>query len=1202
MERGFYHIPKNRTKPEEIPSHSISSSFAETSSYALEASHSVYADNATNAGAASFAISSSFASTSSFYRETDPVFNRLSSSFATTGSNTFKSNQIISGSTRITGSLVVTGSITGSSFTGSFTGSLLGTSASSSFYQETDPVFNRLSSSFATTGSNTFRGVETISGSANITGSLIITGSTTGSSFTGSFTGSLLGTSSFATTASYSLRTKAVGNDNQIVYNLNGLLTSSNQATIDANGTLTIQPSSSQTYVINSFDGHGVGVYLGGGNISSDSGLYDEGGDNILAAFDSSASRFYLNGAYIFTDFSNTTIYSNRVFTFIDSVILSGISVTGSGQYSFARGNINHASGNFSTAFGTGSISYGDYSLVSGEGLIASGSSQTIFGRYNKRNNTSDAFVIGGGTSDSNRRDILNVSLTNFIVSSSIITLSGSNLIFTGSVSSLGGITAPSFTGSLLGTSSWAFNSVTSSFYQETDPIFNRFSSSFATTGSNTFKLNQIISGSVNITGSLIITGSVTGSSFTGSFTGSLLGTSTSASFAQTAQSANTVLNGNSGGSGIAMYPAMLFQNGASSTVLRDTSWSFDATTAANRKLVLTGSITASILITAPVIAATSFTGSSYTGSFTGSFLGSVASSSFASTASYIAAGGLNTHVQYNYSGSLTGSRVLTFDGNTLLISGSALSSPQRMIVSLDGYGPGTVLGGGAFTSESGLYDYSNQGIIATSFGNGNYWYADGVLILRDGAAGSYATLLSSFNLGLTVTSSNAGNGITSMAEGFYTYASGNYSHAAGSGSVSKGLYSHAGGEQTIASGTFQTVFGRFNAQNNANDIFVIGGGTSNANRKDILNISTASVSISSSLISISSSIINITGSTRYLNDVSASSFTGSFTGSLQGTSSFSLTASFYQEIGTVFNRLSSSFATTGSNTFRGNQIISGSVTITGSTTITGSLIVTGFVTGSSFTGSFTGSLISTGSLTGSFTGSASGSFTGSLRLFQNWSQYISAFTDCDGMFATASGTWIVTGSSNPTVSNNLSIDNTGSYPGIVGIRTSVTTTGTTFLTNYNTGSLSLGKGETVFETLFQFPALSTAAQNFFLRAGYWSDIVPGHGVGFEYNQSGNAGRWKFLAYTGGVSGSNIDTGVSASINTWTKMKIVVNAAGTTASGYLNNTFVGNVFTQVPTGSNNVSPMVGLQKTAGNAVQSVYVDYIGYEYVLTTAR
>ena len=62
-----------------------------------------------------------------------------------------------------------------------------------------------------------------------------------------------------------------------------------------------------------------------------------------------------------------------------------------------------------------------------------------------------------------------------------------------------GSLVANSFTGSLLGTASWAQSAsqaISASYYQETDPIFTAKSASLATTGSNIFVGNQVVSGS----------------------------------------------------------------------------------------------------------------------------------------------------------------------------------------------------------------------------------------------------------------------------------------------------------------------------------------------------------------------------------------------------------------------------------------------------------------------------------------------------------------------------------------------------------------------------------------------------------------------------------------------------------------------------------------------------------------------------------
>jgi hypothetical protein len=173
-------------------------------------------------------------------------------------------------------------------------------------------------------------------------------------------------------------------------------------------------------------------------------------------------------------------------------------------------------------------------------------------------------------------------------------------------------------------------------------------------------------------------------------------------------------------------------------------------------------------------------------------------------------------------------------------------------------------------------------------------------------------------------------------------------------------------------------------SSNTPGDLLVYGTGTTWNNKKQL----TGSYSL--------------TGSLTVTQNISASSFTGS----LQGTASWAsnaLTASYVTSsviVGTVLsasyaltasyitssfftgnnaalsssyavtasyapsyvlNSQTSSFATTGSNIFKAGQTISGSLLITGSTTITGSLIVTSGITGS-FTGSLIGSLQGTAS------------------------------------------------------------------------------------------------------------------------------------------------------------------------------------------------------------------------------------------------
>jgi len=86
-----------------------------------------------------------------------------------------------------------------------------------------------------------------------------------------------------------------------------------------------------------------------------------------------------------------------------------------------------------------------------------------------------------------------------------------------------------------------------------------------------------------------------------------------------------------------------------------------------------------------------------------------------------------------------------------------------------------------------------------------------------------------------------------SHAEGAYTTASGWGSHAEGSGSVTQGRCSHAAGYRTIANGNLQFVVGQFNIANASQSAFIIGDGTDNNNRRNILFVSRSYFEVSAS-------------------------------------------------------------------------------------------------------------------------------------------------------------------------------------------------------------------------------------------------------------------------------------------------------------------------------------------------------------------
>jgi hypothetical protein len=228
-------------------------------------------------------------------------------------------------------------------------------------------------------------------------------------------------------------------------------------------------------------------------------------------------------------------------------------------------------------------------------------------------------------------------------------------------------------------------------------------------------------------------------------------------------------------------------------------------------------------------------------------------------TGSYSHAEGLNTIASGSYSHAEGSSTVAS--GNN---SHSEGSSTVASGINSHAEGSSTVASGNNSHAEGFITTAAAQG----SHAEGERTYAGFLAAHAEGRFTSASQYASHAEGEFTIT-----NGRAAHAEGFYTTASGNYSHAEGSGSVSSGPYSHAEGEatvalgtgshaeglNTIASGSYQHVQGQYNIpSSNTNDLFIIGNGTSNANRKNILTVSTSSVVVSGSIL-ISGSIIPAT-------------------------------------------------------------------------------------------------------------------------------------------------------------------------------------------------------------------------------------------------------------------------------------------------------------------------------------------------------
>lgn len=139
---------------------------------------------------------------------------------------------------------------------------------------------------------------------------------------------------------------------------------------------------------------------------SINSGLgYAADTDNL---YDSSANEYISIGNH------SEGYYSRAVGSYSHSEGEGNVSF---GIASHSEGLNNYSYGNYSHTEGTETKTYGNYSHAEGKGTITVGDSQHVSGTYNLTASTDGAFIIGNGSNDLNRSNLLIASNDEVIIS-----------------------------------------------------------------------------------------------------------------------------------------------------------------------------------------------------------------------------------------------------------------------------------------------------------------------------------------------------------------------------------------------------------------------------------------------------------------------------------------------------------------------------------------------------------------------------------------------------------------------------------------------------------------------------------------------------------------------------------------------------------------------------------------------------------------
>ena len=509
-----------------------------------------------------------------------------------------------------------------------------------------------------------------------------------------------------------------------------------------------------------------------------------------------------------------------------------GDSAEAHGIYSHAEGQDTRAYGTASHAEGYGTLASGKHSHAAGRLTSASGDYQSVIGQFNIANTSQSAFIIGDGESELTRHNVLFVSKSWFEVSASNVFLQGLP-----TSSELNVLTYNSTTGQVFYTASNTVGGNSTPAPSDTYIQYNEdntfgaeqyfkyiYTSHSFEQGLNVAAIGQYSFARGNETFAIGSTSHTEGDS---TYTGTLLGYS-----ASIASGIVTLYEG--------------YDNVTSEFNIGDYLWFTDYPFT---KVILINNVTfsspntiitlndLSINETSTVIGNANIFPTFWDGDKK--------------------AGGSTAHTEGGGTHALgAGSHA---EGNSTITLGDHSHSEGKDTKTLGknshAEGENTLaLGVGSHAEgyQTATYaDYSHaEGFkTITRFGTYSYAHAEGYETVADGNSAhseGYQTTASGAYTHAEGSQTKALN-TGAHSEGRRTTASGVYSHAEGSDSEALAEASHAAGLYTIANGSYQSVIGQYNVSLPSQSAFIIGDGTTDNDRHNVLFVSKSHFEVSAS-------------------------------------------------------------------------------------------------------------------------------------------------------------------------------------------------------------------------------------------------------------------------------------------------------------------------------------------------------------------
>ncbi len=219
-----------------------------------------------------------------------------------------------------------------------------------------------------------------------------------------------------------------------------------------------------------------------------------------------------------------------------------------------------------------------------------------------------------------------------------------------------------------------------------------------------------------------------------------------------------------------------------------------------------------------------------------------------------------------------------------------------------------------------------------------------------------------------------------------------------------------------------------------------------------------------------------------------------------------------------------------------------------------------------------------------------------------------------NNMLASVLGWYANPGGTAAAIDNTEPSFSVGANPGVLTLDTGTDTSGVCYLaadasTVGSPGaSVELGAGRVEVETLVRLEDLPSSGQDYELRFGLVDDLTAISTCDETVQmliRDHNDTDWKVLtrsAATGSVTTPSVAT-VSTAADTWTRLRMVINAAGTQVDFYVGDTLMHSATTNIPVGAGkSMRPFLKLTKSAGTTARKVYCDYFRIRYALTARR